>query len=72
MSERDVEKAVDKARFVETLRRLADAIEKGETFRIQVANKRFTVPETAELQIEHEIEGSREELSLELVWSSSS
>ncbi len=72
MSERDIEKAVDKVRFVETLRRLADAIEKGEAFRIQVANKRFTIPEGAELQIEHEVEGTREELALELVWDSSS
>lgn len=70
MSERDIEKAVDKARFVETLRRLADAIEKGEAFRIQVAGKRFTVPETAALQIEHEVEGNTEELSLEVVWTS--
>jgi amphi-Trp domain-containing protein len=68
MAERDVEKAVDRARFVETLRRLADALEKNEPFRIQVANQRFVVPGSAELQIEHEIEGGDEELSLELTW----
>ena len=68
MSERDVEKEVDKARFVETLRRLADALERGEPFRIQVENKRFVVPATATLQIEHEIEDDAEELALELTW----
>ena len=70
MAERDVEKEVDRTRFVETLRRLADAIEKNEPFRIQVENKRFVVPATATLQIEHEVEDGNEELSLELVWRS--
>jgi amphi-Trp domain-containing protein len=69
MSDRDVESEVDRARFVETLRRLADAIENGEAFRIQVANRRFVVPTTATLQIEHEVEGNREELALELTWN---
>jgi amphi-Trp domain-containing protein len=69
MTERDVERSVDKAYFVETLRRLADSIEKGETFRIQVAGTRFAVPGDAELRIEHEIESGVEELALELSWS---
>lgn len=56
MDERDVEKTVPKERFVETLRRAADAIEKGEAFRIQVAGERFTVPADAELLVEHERE----------------
>jgi amphi-Trp domain-containing protein len=68
MSDRDVEKNVPKAQFVETLRRLADALEAGESFRIQVAGKRFVVPANAELVVEHEAEGGREELSLELQW----
>jgi amphi-Trp domain-containing protein len=68
MAERDVEKNVPKIQFVETLRRLADALEGGEPFRIQVAGKRFTVPESAELVIEHEVEDVAEELSLELKW----
>jgi amphi-Trp domain-containing protein len=69
-TERDVEKEVDKARFVETLRRLADALEANEPFRIQVAQKRFTIPAGATLQIEHEADGGSEELALELVWKS--
>jgi len=70
-TERDVEKEVDKARFIETLRRLADALEAGEPFRIQVAQKRFTIPASAALQIEHEADGGTEELALELLWKSS-
>jgi amphi-Trp domain-containing protein len=56
--------------FVETLRRLADALESGEPFRIQVAGKRFTVPKGAALQIAHEVEDGDEELELELTWKS--
>lgn len=69
MSDRDIEKNVAKDYFVETLRRLADAIEKNEPFRIQVQGKRFEVPGSAALVIEHEVEGDDEELSLELQWS---
>ena len=73
MADRDVEKAVPRARFVEMLRRLADALEGGEPYRIQVAQSRFTVPlRDAELGIEHEIEGDREELALEVRWTRAS
>lgn len=68
MPDRDIEKNVAKDQFVSTLRRLADALEAGETFRIQVAGKRFEVPGSAALVIEHEVEGDSEELSLELQW----
>lgn len=70
MGERDIEKNVSIEYFVSTLRRLADALEKGEPFRVQVQNKRFVVPKGAELIVEHEVEDGKEELSLELQWSS--
>ena len=69
MSERDVERVQSREQFAATLRRVADAVERGEAFRIQVAERRFTVPANAELSIEHEVEGDDEELSLELQWS---
>ena len=68
MSDRDVERDCNRAQFVETLRRLADALEQEEPFRIQVVNKRFTVPAGATLSIEHEAEGGEEELELQLRW----
>lgn len=68
MSERDVERLVDAETFVATLRRIADAVEKGEAFRIQVMGKRFTVPAGAELSIEHEAEDGDQELELQLKW----
>jgi amphi-Trp domain-containing protein len=72
MSDRDVERSVNQQQFIATLRRLADALESGEPFRIQVVDKRFTVPTHAELSIEHEVEGSQEELELQLRWQTSS
>jgi len=70
MTDRDVERNCTTETFVETLRRLADALEAGEPFRIQVAGKRFTVPASAELSSEHEAEGGDEELELQLKWKS--
>ena len=70
MAERDVEKDVPVDYFAATLRRLADALESGEPFRIQVENRRFTVPGGPRLVIEHEVADGREELALELQWSS--
>lgn len=68
MADRDVEREVTTQTFVNTLRRLADALEAGDSFRIQVVNKRFTVPGDAELSIEHEAEDGEEELELQLRW----
>ena len=52
--ERDVEKEVDRDYLVKTLRRAADALEKGESFRLQVAGERLTIPADAHISIEHE------------------
>ncbi len=46
-------------------------MEAGESFRIQVANKRFTVPADAEIIIEHEVDDGAEELAFELQWAAS-
>jgi amphi-Trp domain-containing protein len=63
-----VERDCTPAQFVDTLRRLADAIEQGESFRIQVVDSRFTVPADAQLSIEHEASDGEEELELQLRW----
>jgi amphi-Trp domain-containing protein len=68
MADRDVERVVGAKQFAAALRRVADAVEHGEPFQMQVLNKRFTVPATAEFSIEHEVEGSTEELELQLRW----
>ncbi|MBL9101917.1 MAG: amphi-Trp domain-containing protein [Myxococcales bacterium] len=68
MSERDVERNCTRQSFIETLRRLADALERDEPFRVQVAGQRFTVPGDASLSIEHEAGDGEEELELQLRW----
>jgi amphi-Trp domain-containing protein len=65
---RDVERVTSRAQFVEKLRRLADSLEAGQPFTIQVANERFTVPADAEMGVEHERAEDTEELELQLRW----
>lgn len=67
--ERDVEKATTRDYFVQTLRRIADAVEQGEGFRIQIAGQRLSVPADAALSIEHEAEDGENEIELQLKWS---
>ncbi len=50
------------------LRRLADALEKGGRFRIQVAGERISIPPDALFNIEHEREGSSEEIEFQIKW----
>lgn len=67
--DRDVEKVYSTAEFVAKLRRLADALETGERFEIQVAGERVYVPKGAEFNVEHEREGNEEELEFQLKWT---
>ncbi len=67
-AERDVEKTVTRAAFVRKLRRLADDVEAGRPFRIQVAGEKLTIPASAEISIEHEREGGVEEVEFQLRW----
>lgn len=65
---RDVTKVRGKDEFVALLRRVADALEKGEPVRVQVGGVRFTVPADAELSVEHEEEGGANEVELQMRW----
>jgi amphi-Trp domain-containing protein len=65
---RDVEKVYSRSEFVGKLRRLADALEQGQSFTIQVAGVRFTVPADAEISVEHEKTAAQEELEFQLTW----
>jgi len=68
-SERDIEKTYPNKEFVEKLRRLADAIENGEKFEIQIAGERIYVPARAVFNIEHERQGDSEEIEFQIKWS---
>lgn len=65
---RDVEKSYPKADFVAKLRRLADAIESGERFDIQIASERIYVPARAKFTIEHERSDDEEEIEFQIKW----
>ena len=67
--ERDVEKIYSTEETVAKLRRLADALETGKTFRIQVAGERIRVPARAEFSIEHERDDDSQEVEFQLRWS---
>ncbi|HEX7167160.1 MAG TPA: amphi-Trp domain-containing protein [Acidimicrobiales bacterium] len=65
---RDVERMYSTPEVVAKLRRLADALESGKPFRIQVAGERIHVPARAEFSVEHEREGNAEEVEFQLRW----
>jgi amphi-Trp domain-containing protein len=65
---RDIEKVYSTAEFVAKLRRLADALEAGTAFEIQVAGERLYVPAGAEFSVEHERAGGTEELEFQVRW----
>ena len=68
--DRDLERTYSRAQFVAKLRRLADAVERGEPFTIQVAGERLRIPADAAFNIEHEREGGESELEFQLRWRS--
>jgi amphi-Trp domain-containing protein len=65
---RDLERVYSRSQFVAKLRRLADALEAGEAFNIQVANERLRVPADAAFNIEHERAGGIEEVEFQVRW----
>ena len=67
-NERDVERGYSTVEVVAKLRRLADALESGSPFRIQVAGERIHVPVRAEFSIEHERGSDEEEVEFQLKW----
>jgi len=67
--ERDIEKTYSNSEFVDKLRRLADAIENGDKFEIQIAGERIYVPVRAVFNIEHERGDSEEEIEFQIKWS---
>jgi amphi-Trp domain-containing protein len=66
--DRDIEKIYSAKDFVAKLRRLADALEAGEPFEIQVAGERLYVPADAHFSIEHERTEGEDEIEFQLRW----
>ena len=68
MKKRDLTRTYSRTQFAAKLRRLADAVESGEAFTIQVASERLRVPAEATFNIEHERSSDGEELEFQLIW----
>ena len=67
--DRDIEKDYPLPDFIAKLRRLADALESGQRFEIQIAGERILVPVGATFNIEHEREEGEEEIEFQIKWS---
>jgi len=65
---RDIERAYPARQFAAKLRRLADAVESGKAFTLQVAGERLHIPADARFNIEHEREGGVDEVEFQLRW----
>jgi amphi-Trp domain-containing protein len=66
--DRDVEKVYSTSDFVAKLRRLADALETGKRFDIQVAGERIYVSARASYTVEHERGEEEEEIEFQIKW----
>lgn len=66
--DRDIEKGYSVKQTADKLRRLANCIEQGKPYRIQVAGERINVPANAVFSVEHEREGNSEELEFQFKW----
>jgi len=67
---RDIVKAYSIKETTSKLRRLADCIEQGKPFRIQIAGERINIPASATFNIEHEREAGIEEVEFQFQWGS--
>ena len=69
MEDRDIEKTYPIQEFIEKLRRLADCLENGEPFEIQIAGERLYVPVRAAYSIEHERGDGSQEIEFQIKWN---
>jgi len=72
MEEIEVEKGYSNKATAEKLRRLAESIEQGKAFEIQVKGERIYVPADAEIDFEYERTENLHELEVEIKWKSKS
>ena len=66
--DRGIEMDYPLPQFIEKLRRLADALESGDRFELQIANERISVPARATYNIEHERGDGEEEIEFQIKW----
>jgi amphi-Trp domain-containing protein len=66
--DRDIEKIYSVKDFTAKLRRLADALDAGQPFEIQVAGERLYIPADASFSVEHERSDDTDEVEFQLRW----
>lgn len=67
--DRDLTRTYSRTQFVAKLRRLADSLEAGKPFDIQVAGERLRIPADVTFNVEHERAAGTDELEFQLIWS---
>jgi amphi-Trp domain-containing protein len=67
--ELEIEKSYPAAAVAAKLRRLADALEAGRSFAIQIGGQRVRVPADASVEFEYQRDGDDEEFEIELKWT---
>ncbi len=65
---RDIERDYPRRQFIAKLRRLADCLEEGKPFRIQIGGERVLISPSAVINVEHERGSSEEEIEFQLTW----
>ena len=66
--ERDIEKTYTTKQMVAKLRRLADSLENGKQYKIQIAGEKISIPTKAVFIIEHERGKKTEEVEFQFKW----
>ncbi len=65
----DVEKSYSTRQTIAKLRRLADALEAGNPFEIQIAGNSIMMPPDATIEFEYERTNEGEEIEIEMKWN---
>lgn len=68
MKVKDVEKSYANKAVAQKLRRLADALENGKPFNIQISGQRVRVAANPIVEMEYEKRGGQEEIEIEVRW----
>ena len=66
--EKDVEKEYSNKDVAAKLRRLADALENGTSFEIQIDGERVYIPASATVEFEYQRDGDESEMEIEIKW----
>jgi amphi-Trp domain-containing protein len=66
--ERDIEKTYTTKQMVAKLRRLADSLENGKQYKIQIAGEKISIPTKAVFNIEHERGKKTGEVEFQFKW----